>query len=155
MSAAAVAAAQPYSIDAHVGRVIKMLDEVAMEPARGWEGPLSFSGTAVVPHDGRERMRAVLESLAGQRVVVHGTGQHTREMAGVFESFRDRIIGFCDDDCMKVGASMLGLPISAPPGPAEATAVVISSWIHEREILARARAAYGGKRVMGVYHDAA
>jgi len=155
MSAVAIAAAQPYSIDEHVRRVSVMLDEVAAEPARVWEGPLSFLGSAVAPSTGRERLRAVLQSLGGQRVVIHGTGRHTREMADVIESFRDRIVGFCDDDCTKVGASMLGLPISAPPGPAEATAVVISSWIHEREILARARAAYGGKRVLGVYHDAA
>jgi glycosyltransferase involved in cell wall biosynthesis len=151
----AMAAAAAYSIEVHVRRVDAMLEEIVHEPALSWTGPATFTGHGSVPPGAEQKLRGVLDSLAGQRVVIHGTGQHTRELAWVLESYRDRIIGFCDDDLTRVGTMLLDLPIYAPPGPREATAVVVSSWIHEDEILARADAAYAGKRVLGVYHAAA
>jgi hypothetical protein len=48
----------------------------------------------------------------------------------------------------------MGLPVHLPPGPSEGTAVVVSSWIHEAEVLARANVAYAGKRVVGLYQAA-
>lgn len=155
MRDAAMAAAAAYSIETHVSRVNAMMDEIVREPALAWNGPLAFTGHGSVPPGAEQKLRGVLDSLAGQRVVIHGTGQHTRELAWVLESYRDRIIGFCDDDLTRVGTRLLDLPVYAPPGPREATAVVVSSWIHEDEILARADAAYAGKRVLGVYHAAA
>jgi glycosyltransferase involved in cell wall biosynthesis len=143
-----------YSIETHASRVLEMMRAVASEPARAWEGRCAFSGGGSVPADGEDRLRAVLRSLRGERVVIHGTGRHTRELAHVLMEFRDRIIGFCDDDATKVGTRMMGLPVHRPPGPPEGTAVVISSWIHEAELLARADAAYAGKLVLGVYRAA-
>ena len=146
--------ADGYSIESHASRVLEMMRAAASEPARPWEGRCAFSGGGSVPADGEDRLRETLRSLRGERVLVHGTGAHTRELVHVLEEFRDRIIGFCDDDVTKVGTRIMGLPVHLPPGPGEGTAVVISSWIHEAELLARADAAYAGKRVVGVYRAA-
>ncbi|MEY3231344.1 MAG: hypothetical protein RL689_1433 [Planctomycetota bacterium] len=154
MRARAMHDASSYSIEAHASRVMEMMREVAAEPARSWVGRCAFTGGGSVPAGGDERLREVLRSLRGERVLVHGTGRHTQELGHVLEEFRDRIIGFCDDDVTKAGTRVMGLPVHLPPGPSEGTAVVVSSWIHEAEVLARANVAYAGKRVVGLYQAA-
>lgn len=154
MRARAMREADAYSVESHATRVLEMMREAAAEPARSWSGRCAFSGGGSVPAGGDERLREVLRSLGGERVLVHGTGRHTRELCHVLEEFRDRIIGFCDDDVTKAGTRVMGLPVHLPPGPREGTAVVVSSWIHEAEVLARARVAYAGKRVVGLYQAA-
>ncbi|MEI7657640.1 MAG: glycosyltransferase [Phycisphaerae bacterium] len=154
MQARATRDADGYSVEAHATRVLEMMREVAAEPAKSWSGRCAFSGGGSVPAGGDERLRSVLRSLRGERVLVHGTGRHTQELSHVLEEFRDCIIGFCDDDVTKAGTRVMGLPVHLPPGPREGTAVVVSSWIHEAELLARAHAAYAGKRVVGIYRAA-
>ena len=154
MRTRAMHAADAYSVEAHATRVLAMMHEVAAEPARSWTGRCAFTGGGSVPAGGEERLRAALRSLRGERVLVHGTGRHTQELGHVLEEFRDCIIGFCDDDATKAGTRVMGWPVHLPPGPREGTAVVVSSWIHEAEVLARAPVAYAGKRVVGLYHAA-
>ena len=154
MRTRAMRAGDAYGVEAHADRVLAMMREVAAEPARRWTGRCAFTGGGSVPAGGEERLRAALRSLAGERVLVHGTGRHTRELGHVLEEFRDRIIGFCDDDATKAGTRVMGWPVHLPPGPREGTAVVVSSWIHEAEVLARAPLAYAGKRVVGLYRAA-
>ncbi len=156
MRRCAVAAALPYSMEGHAASVHQMMRQVADEAAKRWSGPCAFTGSSgAIPSDAAVRLRAALESLAGERVVIHGTGRHTQELAGVIREFADRVIGFCDDDVSRVGHTTLDLPTYAPPGPSEATAVLVSSWIHEREILAKAPGLYRGLRIVGVYTAAA
>jgi glycosyltransferase involved in cell wall biosynthesis len=154
MRARAMRDASSYSVEAHASRVLEMMREAASEPAKSWVGRCAFTGGGSVPAGGDQRLREVLRSLRGERVLVHGTGRHTMELGHVLEEFRDRIIGFCDDDVTKAGTRVMGLPVHLPPGPSEGTAVVVSSWIHEADVLSRANVAYAGKRVMGLYRAA-
>src|ERR1043165_4747442 len=55
-----------------------------MPPGVGCErGGKEVGGSGSVPADGAERMRAVLESLRGRAVAIHGTGEHTRQLRDV------------------------------------------------------------------------
>lgn len=158
-----------FSIERHVQRVAALIDEVAAGPARAWprEREWAFTtrmaggtpaprGTGSVPADGADRMRRVLEGLAGggRSVVIHGTGEHTRQLAGVIVESPARIVAFADDDRARQGGRMLDWPIIAPGDAAKAgaTDVVISSWMHEGAIWAR-RGEYErrGLRVWRVY----
>jgi glycosyltransferase involved in cell wall biosynthesis len=151
MREAAMRAAAAYSVESHVDAVQAMLTQVADEPPKTWTGPCAFSGNGSVPAGGDAKLAAVLESLHGERVVIHGVGRHTQELAHVIAGYADRVMGFCDDDAQRQGSTMLGLPVWSPPGPPLATTVVVSSWIHEEEIVSRAARAYPGKRVIGIY----
>ena len=93
-------------------------------------------------------------ALAGRRVLIHGAGQHTLQLAGVLAESPAHIVGFTDDDDAKAGTTLWGLPVHAPREAAAtgATDVVISTWMHERAVWSR-RAVYegGGLRVHRVY----
>src|SRR5690606_26697080 len=119
--------------------------QAAAAPPPAWpaDRPAAFSawhprfGSGSVPSDGPARMTAALDTLAatGARIAIHGTGEHTRQLAGVIEARLDCIACFCDDNPANWGDRMLGRPIVAPGAAAEAgaTHVVISSWLHEME----------------------
>ncbi|MFZ2875062.1 MAG: hypothetical protein WAZ94_11345, partial [Phycisphaerales bacterium] len=111
-----------------------------------------------VPEDGPARLAAVLGLLAGQRVVVHGTGRHTIEMERVFRGAPCRIVAFADDDPARQGGTLWGVPVRSPEGAAAsgATDVVISSAINQQQIWRR-RGVYerAGLRVHRLYEDSA
>jgi FlaA1/EpsC-like NDP-sugar epimerase len=91
----------------------------------------------------------VLRSLAGRRVVIHGTGQHTLQLEHVIRGSPARIVAFADDDRQKHGTELWGLRVIDPREAATtgATDAVISSWMHEEAIWAR-RQAYVTGRVL-------
>lgn len=139
-----------FSIERHVARVATLLDEVAGSPSRRWpaDRACAFSsagpgGSGSVPVEGAERMEAVLRSLAGRRVVIHGTGQHTLQLREVILSSPARVVAFADDDRARHGGSLWDRPIVAPvqAGATGATDVLISSWMHEDAVWSR-RAVY-------------
>lgn len=159
LSVAAHAHAQSHlSIDAHAKTVATMLDEVAAAPPRSWPDtrPCAFAGAGhgSVPADGPDRLRALLEQLRGRRVLIHGTGRHTRELLGILVTSPAPLVAFADDDPNQHATTLLGLPIIAPANaaPSGATDVIISSWINHAAIWNR-RGIYErqGLRVHALY----
>lgn len=167
MSAAAARTARDrYSLQLHADTVEKMLDAAALSPPRYWPASrgCAFAGAAggttsvasgSVPADGGERLCAALTRLAGRRVIVHGTGRHTRELADVLASTFAIIVAVADDDRQHHGRTLWGWPIIAPADASRtgATDVIISSWMHEAAIWER-RGAYElqGLVVHRLYH---
>ncbi len=96
-------------------------------------------GSGSVPPDGAERMRAALAKLAGRTVVIHGTGEHTRQLGHIFAASPAQIVAFTDDDRARHGQKLWNWPIVSPAEAAAtgATDVVISSWMHEAAIWER------------------
>lgn len=150
-------------MEQHADRVDAMLRACADAPARYWPAnrPCAFGGDAAsgaaggsVPADAAARMRRVLESLAGEPVVIHGAGAHTRAIAGALADAPANILAITDDDRARHGATLWGWRIIAPEdaGSRGARHAVISSWLHEAAILAR-RETYErqGIRVRGLY----
>lgn len=147
MSAGAASAARSrYSMEAHVDAVERLTDEAAQSPPRAWPAhrPCAFTGlggagSGTVPANAAERLRAILGQLAGRKVVLHGTGRHTLELAGVLAEFTPSLAGFTDDDPAKHGRKLWGLPILAPTDArlSGATDVVISSALHQTDIWSR------------------
>lgn len=147
MSAAAWRTARErYSVEAHVDRVAALLDAAAAGPDRPWpaDRACAFSGgseggSGSVPADGAARLAALLKSLAGRRVAIHGTGQHTIQLGAVLAASPAHIVGFCDDDRARCGQRLWGWPIVAPSAVSElgATDVVIGSWMHQDAVWAR------------------
>jgi FlaA1/EpsC-like NDP-sugar epimerase len=139
-----------------------MLDAVGREPPRSWSAdrPAAFTarddagGSGSVPPDGARRLASVLDRLGGRRIVVHGTGEHTRQLADVLKSASVSLVAFTDDDRQRHGSVLLGRPIIAPhdAGETGATDVVISSWINQSAVWRR-RAVYErqGIRVHTLY----
>jgi glycosyltransferase involved in cell wall biosynthesis len=142
-------ARQRFSLERHAEVVAAMLDELAGEPPRAWpaDRPCGFTAadgsgaSGSVPTDGAARLASVLEKLGGRRIVVHGTGQHTRQLAHVLAGSPARIVALADDDRQAHGSSLLEWPVVAPrdAGATGATDVVISSWINQGVIWSRRR----------------
>lgn len=141
-----------FSIDRHADAVEAMLDEVGGGTPRAWPAdcPEAFTargdgdgGSGSVPADGARRLASVLDRLGGRRIVVHGTGEHTRQLAGVLNAAGVTVVAFADDDRQRHGTRLWERPIIAPRdvGGTGATDVVISSWINQRVIWQR-RAVY-------------
>ena len=140
-------ASQKYSMERHTDAVCRLIDAAAHSPARIWpqDKPCAFSAKAAdgssgsVPAGGAERMKAILASLAGRKVVIHGTGEHTRQLMDVIEASPAIVVAFTDDDANLHGTVFAGRPIISPQEAkaAGATDVVISSWMHEEAIWAR------------------
>jgi glycosyltransferase involved in cell wall biosynthesis len=154
-------AAERFSLRAHVEKVASLLDEVATAPPRSWPAtrPCAFSahsgsGSGSVPPEGAARLRDLLDSLAGRGIVLHGSGQHTVQLAAVLSSSPARILAVADDDRGRHGSTLWGWPVISPDAAAAtgATDVVISSWIHQRAVWDR-RAVYEqqGLRVHRIY----
>ena len=125
--------------------------------------PVSFtaSGAGVttsgtVPPDGAQRLADALRRLAGKRVVLHGAGRHTIELASILAASPATIVAIADDDPARHGRTLLGWPIINPSDAIEhgATDVVISSWIHADDIFARGSVYLNqGIRVHHLYRD--
>ena len=136
-----------FSLERHTDRVESLLDAVTAAPARGWprERPAAFTapdaagGSGSVPPDGPRRMAEVLSRLAGRRVVIHGTGQHTLQLRDVILNSPAVIVAFVDDDRARQNTQLWEHPVIAPADARRtgATDVVISSWMHETAIWSR------------------
>lgn len=157
------AAREQFSLEAHVEQVAALVDAAAQSPARWWrtDWPSAFSSSRTAP--GRsgstgpgapELLGSLLASLAGRRIVLHGAGQHTLELAGVLAKSPAEIIALCDDDKQRWGTRFLGWPVVSPAeaGATDASDVVISSYIHAESVWSR-RAVYEsqGLRVHRIY----
>ncbi len=141
-------AKEAYSIEHHARAVSNMLIAVEHEGDRPWpaDRPCAFTsstgaGSGVVPEGGAARMREVLASLDGRSVVLYGAGRHTIELASVLADAPCRIVAVCDDDPAKWGGRLLGWEVIAPAQieSVDPEAVVISSHLHESEMLRRMR----------------
>jgi glycosyltransferase involved in cell wall biosynthesis len=148
--AATATVRERFSLERHVETVARLLDEVARGPARSWPASRAcgFTGAGAseasgsVPPDGARRLGAILGELTGRALVIHGTGEHSRQLGGAaFASSPARIVAFTDDDPARHGSTMWNWPIVAPEAAAStgATDVVISSWMHEEAIWGRRR----------------
>lgn len=162
-----------FTHEAHVARAMALVDEVAAEAPRAWPAhrPSAFTspiatssgvsgttGTVIsassgtVPAHAAERLRQTLTSLAGRRIIIHGTGRHTQELAHVLADYitpttapnanaptiGPTIVAFTDDDPTRHGSSILGLPVIAPhDAHAMAADVIISSYINQNDIWQR------------------
>jgi len=188
-----------FTHEAHVARTMAIVDEVASEAPRAWPAhrPSAFTspiaagahhGTAAattptptfapsgtVPAHAAERLRHTLSTLAGRRIIIHGTGRHTLELAHVLANYiaptsgpnanAPTIVAFTDDDPTRHGSSILGLPVIAPheahtftaaAGETSPSDVVISSFINQDDIWQR-RGIYESKglSVHRLYPEAA
>ncbi len=157
------AAREHFSIGHHVDLVSALIDSAAAGRARWWrtDWPSAFSSSRTEPGrsgstgpDAPALLAAVLESLAGRRIVLHGAGQHTLELAGVLAGSPAQIVAVCDDDKQRRGTTLLGWNVLSPAdaGATGATDVVISSYIHAGTIWER-RGVYEaqGLRVHRIY----
>jgi glycosyltransferase involved in cell wall biosynthesis len=147
--------------------VRQTLDAVQTGPDRSWPPtrPLLMDGTgtgdsATVPADAADRLRRVLAGIADAGegpVAVFGAGKHTRALAGVLADSPVRIATIIDEDDRLVGRTLWGWPVVTPEGAAAtgARTVVISSWLHEREISARLGSGWeqDGLRVRTLYEE--
>ncbi len=152
-AAAAKRARDCFSVERMAGAYAAILDGCAAAPARRWAQDRAVAFTTV-PADAAERMRAVLDRLAGRRIVVHGAGRHTTELAGVLAESPACVVAFSDDDPARQGGAIRGVPIVAPTDAAltGATDVLISTFLHESAVWER-RGVYErqGLRVHRVY----
>ena len=129
--------------------VVQMLDDVQAAPDRPWPAARRVlmdgddaGGSATVPADASDRLRHVLDEIAdaGQGpVAVFGAGKHTRALAAALADSPVPIVAIVDEDDRLSGHTLWGWPIVTPDRAAEtgARTVVISSWLHEAEILTR------------------
>ncbi len=161
-----------FSLDRHVNAVAALIDAAAASPPRPWpaDRPCAFTSSAStlssvlnpqhssgsVPADGPARFGALLESLSGRDIIIHGTGQHTLQLGAILAGSPARIVAFTDDDRQRHGQKLWNWPIIAPTDAATtgATDVIISSWMHQDAIWER-RASYElhGLRVHRIYSD--
>jgi glycosyltransferase involved in cell wall biosynthesis len=151
MSRAAIdVVAARFSLEQQANHAQRFIEAAAAAPALRWPAHRdprftapSPHGSGAVPPDGERRLRELLASLAGRRLIIHGTGHHTRELLHVFEEHRASIAAFADDDPAARAARLLDLPVIDPADAAltRATDVVISSRINQ-ETIWRRRAVY-------------
>ncbi len=142
-----------------IGSLVRLLDGLATDgprtpPARSpWFTSGTAGGSGTVPADAAERMRRLLDSLAGRRVLIHGTGRHTQELLTVIRGFDDRVVGFVDDDPTLQGTSFDGRPVLGPSQAvgADASDVIISSAIHQDAIVGAWRARPHTLRIHALY----
>lgn len=131
------------------------------DPPRTWSSPvtsftaMSSAGSGTVPADAATRMDEVLRTLAGRRILIYGTGQHSRALRPVFERHRAYIAGFLDDDPSRAGTTFLDQPVMTPTSiTVDATDVVLSSWIHESSLWARRHTLeHAGLRIHRLYGE--
>lgn len=140
-------ARERFSVEEHVARWARTIDAAGASPARRWplDLPCAFTGSGgggasgAVPPGAAEALRAALARLAGRRVVVHGAGRHTIELAPEFAGSPAEIVLVTDDDPARWGRTLLGWRIARPEqaGAAGATDVLLSSWMHSEEMWRR------------------
>ncbi len=132
-----------HSIPTHIDKLVALIDRTTSRPDRPWPNHLrpSYSAKAAeldgsTPPDAAQRMKTMLESLAGKKVLIFCSGQHTKDISKTINDSPAQIIGIVDDDPSKAGTGLIGYPIY-PSGMIPklgATDLVISSWIYEDTI---------------------
>ncbi|MEM1424624.1 MAG: glycosyltransferase family 4 protein, partial [Planctomycetota bacterium] len=97
-------AASRYALRAHAERVSALIDSVVRQPPRYWPASRAaaftsaHAGSGSTPADAPARLRGALLALRGRRVALHGTGQHTRDLASVLATKAGScVVAFCDD----------------------------------------------------------
>ncbi|MBS0190862.1 MAG: glycosyltransferase [Phycisphaerales bacterium] len=148
---------QHYTIESQAAATARLLDAAAVAPPRLWPIPIAPHFTSpTVPPGAELKLRATLEKIRGNRIIIHGTGRHSEELAHVLRDFLADISAFTDEDPARHGSRFLGIPVLAPAsaGDTGATDVVISSHLHQDDIWSR-RAMYEsrGLRVHRIYRD--
>lgn len=158
-------AGELFSIERHVKRVVRVLRDVMKEEGRVWPADKACAfttssqeprgeGSGSVPPEGAAKMRAILESLRGKPVAIHGTGEHTRQLREVIAGAPVKLVAFADDDRQKHGTKLWEWPVVSPRDVSGlgATDVVISSWMHQDAVWER-RGVYEGQglKVWRVY----
>lgn len=147
-----------FSLTGHAAATARVLDAAAVAPERRWPRHwpcvLGASTGGALGPAGLERAAALLDSLAGKSVLIHGVGQHTLDLAAVLARTEARVVGFADDDAQHHGKRLWNWPVMAPAeaDAAGATDVVISSHTHQEAIWSR-RGVYEsrGLRVHRIY----
>lgn len=134
-------ARERFGLEAHVDGAAGVIDRAGSAGAVAWDAgrPVWFGDVGgSVPSDAAARLGRVLAGLGGRRVVVHGTGLHTRVLLPSLLRSDVVVVGFCDDDRQRHAQSLGGLPIVSPSDAAalDATDVVISTWMHEEAVWA-------------------
>jgi glycosyltransferase involved in cell wall biosynthesis len=115
---------------------------------------LTQPASGSVPADGPARLKSLLDSLTGRSIVIHGTGEHTRQLKETIVNAPVRIIAFTDDDRAKHGTRLWDWPVISPreAGTRGATDVIISSWMHQEAVWGRRGVYEGmGMKVWRVY----
>ncbi len=165
MSAAAMLAAQPYSMEAHGERVLAMLREVGDLIARAahntWPAhtPWNFTGLggAVVGPGAAARLTAQLISAAtaGKRIAIYGTGNHTQQLRGTLLPYIESVACFIDDHPRD--QYLFGRPVytlcEAKHQLCEGGLIIVSSRIHAQELLQRARESCPRADVITLYPE--
>lgn len=161
MSAAAIESVSAhYALDHCIDQIEELVDAAAAGPPLAWPANRNPSfthfdpvyGSGTVPPDGPARMRVVLGGCRGKKVIVHGAGRHSVELAQVLREFAGEIVAFSDDDPARWGGMFMGKPV-VRPCESMGDVVVISSWLHEAEMSSRWAA--HGVEVRRVYSDSA
>lgn len=151
MSKAAWSAAKSsFSMEKHLNELESALDFAAASPPLFWPSwkPIAFSssphaaGSGSLGPNAAENLRKTLEKIAenpDSRALIHGAGQHTRELSGVLANSPVPILGITDDDPARTGQRLWGWEILSPADAAQtgATDIVISSFIHVESIWKR------------------
>ncbi len=139
-----------FSLDQQANHAERFIDALAASPALSWPAARNTCFTAPSPHgsgatppNAEQRLRDLLRSLQGRRLIIHATGNHTRELLHVYEEHRASIAAFADDNPAAHATRLLDLPVIDPADAAatRATDVIISSWINQDQIWQR-RAVY-------------
>jgi len=152
-----------HSAALHTDALIRLVKQVRSLEARAWpaderpaySAPPGQAGGST-PTDARERMKSCLDTLAGHRVLIYGTGQHTNDLLDDIDVSPAIIVGFIDDDPQRSGETLAGLPILTPDQipHLDASDLVISSWIHEKHIWEKRHAIESlGVRLHRLYHN--
>jgi len=132
-----------HSIGRHVDSIEALMEHVNAQPARSWPKHLRASYSAKpngldgsTPPDATKRIAKTLDALAGKKVLIYCSGQHTKDVGSSIQDSPTQIVGIIDDDPSKVGSACIGYPIyTAEMIPElDATDLVISSWIYEDSI---------------------
>lgn len=139
--------ADRFSLDRHIDRVCELIDRAAASPARSWPAtrPCAFTsaspqhGSGSVPPEGPRLLTELLERLAGRAVLIHGTGQHTLQLAHILADAPARIVALADDNPEQHGRMLWNWAIVNPADAltTSATDVIISSHMHQEAIYAR------------------
>lgn len=136
-------ARERYSTEMHARHVDRLLARCVESPARPWPTmrPCAYSaeGSGSVPADAQARLARVLGSLAGERIVIHGCGAHTRALGATLARSPATILAITDDDRAAWGSRLWGWEVIAPQRAGELGArhVILSSFLHEAAIFAR------------------
>jgi hypothetical protein len=127
----------------HGERLLSLVRRARAAQPRAWptDRPAAFTGSraaGTVPADAGGRLARALSGLAGRRVLLYGAGRHTLELAAATARSPARIVGVLDDHADH-GATLWGWPVLEPSraGETDATDVVLSSHLHERDMWAR------------------